>query len=156
MVPNAKPSSAALHQRPYEPIQTRFTVQQRRRMNLPITARLRRGARASLLVAFTVAVSSLNAAIAGGCTPTSFNGPNLVRNPDFSSPIAADRVGQPATTPVPVLSSDAATPFGEFAAQMRYVGQTTYPGQRIFHLQWSVQGYDSGFVVQWRSATISG
>jgi uncharacterized repeat protein (TIGR01451 family) len=129
MVPNAKPSSAALHQRPFEPTQTRFAAQQRRRMNLPINARLRRGARASLLVVCTLAISSLNAAIAGGCTPTSFSGPNLVKNPDFSSPIPAGLIGQPAVAPVPASSADAPTTFGDFAAQMRYDGPNTYPDQ---------------------------
>jgi uncharacterized repeat protein (TIGR01451 family) len=98
-------------------------------MNLPIHARLRRGARASLLVAATVAISALNAAMAGGCTPTSFTGGNFIKNPDFSSPIPAGLIGQPLGTPVPTSSLAAPTPFGDFSAQMRYVGPTTYPGQ---------------------------
>jgi uncharacterized repeat protein (TIGR01451 family) len=129
MVPNAKPSSAALHQRPNEPVKHGSTAQQRRRMNLPINARLRRGARASLLVVATIAISSLNAAIAGGCTPTSFTGGNFIKNPDFSSPIPAGLVGQPLGAPVPTSSLAAPTAFGEFSTQMRYVGPTTYPGQ---------------------------
>jgi uncharacterized repeat protein (TIGR01451 family) len=94
-----------------------------------VKSRMRRAARASLLVAFTVAVSSLNAAIAAGCTPTSFTGPNLVKNPDFSSPISAGLIGQPATTPVPASSTAAPTTFGDFASQMRYDGQSVYPDQ---------------------------
>jgi uncharacterized repeat protein (TIGR01451 family) len=129
MVPNAKPSSAALHQRPYKPTKHGFTAQQRRRMNLHIHPRLRRGARASLLVVATVAISALNAAMAGGCTPTSFTGGNFIKNPDFSSPIPAGQIGQPLGTPVPTSSLAAPTPFGDFSAQMRYVGPTTYPGQ---------------------------
>jgi uncharacterized repeat protein (TIGR01451 family) len=129
MVPNAKPSPAALHQGPSKPVKHWFTAQQRRRMNLPINARLRRGARASLLVVATIAISSLNAAIAGACTPTSFSGGNFIKNPDFSSPIPAGLVGQPLGTPVPASSLAAPTAFGEFSTQMRYVGPTTYPGQ---------------------------
>jgi uncharacterized repeat protein (TIGR01451 family) len=129
MVPNAKPASAALHQRPNEPVKHWFTAQQRRRMNLPTHARLRRGARASVLVVATMAISALNAAMAGGCTPTSFSGGNFIKNPDFSSPIPAGQIGQPLGTPVPTSSLAAPTAFGDFSAQMRYVGPTTYPGQ---------------------------
>jgi uncharacterized repeat protein (TIGR01451 family) len=129
MVSNAKPLSAALHQRPYYPIKHGFTAQQRRRMNLPINARLRRGARASLLVVATVAISALNAAIAGGCTPTSFTGGNFIKNPDFSSPIPAGLIGQPLVAPVPTSSTAAPTNFGEFASQMRYDGPDKYPEQ---------------------------
>ncbi len=82
-----------------------------------------------MLVAVTVGLSSLNSTLAAGCTPTSFAGPNLVKNPDFSSPIAAGLIGQPLGTPVPTSSTAAPTTFGDFAAQMRYVGLAAYPGQ---------------------------
>ena len=98
-------------------------------MNLPITARLKRVARASLLLAFTVAVSSLNAAIAAGCTPTSFAGPNLVKNPDFSNAIPAGLVNTPTGAQVPVSSTAAPAQFGDFATQTRYDGPNTYPDQ---------------------------
>jgi uncharacterized repeat protein (TIGR01451 family) len=98
-------------------------------MKPSVKSRIRRAARASLLIAFTVAVSSLNAAIAGACTPTSFSGPNLVKNPDFSNTIPVDLVGQPNTTPVPASSTAAPTAFGDFASQMRYDGQSVYPAQ---------------------------
>jgi uncharacterized repeat protein (TIGR01451 family) len=98
-------------------------------MKPSITSRMRRVARASLLVTFTVAIASLNAAIAAGCTPTSFAGPNLVNNPDFSNTIPAGLINTPATTPVPTSSTAVPTQFGDFASQMRYDGPNVYPDQ---------------------------
>jgi uncharacterized repeat protein (TIGR01451 family) len=82
-----------------------------------------------MLLAVAVTVVSLNNALAGGCTPTSFAGPNLVKNPDFSSPIAAGLIGQPNVAPVPASSTAAPTTFGDFASQMRYDGPNVYPDQ---------------------------
>jgi Bacterial Ig-like domain len=78
---------------------------------------------------FQFATASDVVSSAGGCTPNSFSGPNLIKNPDFSSPIAAGLIIQPTTTPVPTSSSAAPTTFGDFAAQMRYDGISVYPDQ---------------------------
>jgi uncharacterized repeat protein (TIGR01451 family) len=82
-----------------------------------------------MFVVLAVAFASLNSALAGACNPTSFTGPNKILNPDFASTISPALINTPAGTDVPTSSTATPTQFGDFASQMRYDGQNTYPDQ---------------------------